>query len=189
MPVKALAAAAGPGPPWGTRRPHCQWPVPQARLGTPTHARAPATRLLALVSAAGCARVRRSESPRLSAADSTGSRHAGGPAPAGHGRGRGYYPTSAPGGRRQTPNPRPARPDLAGKIAGILPIPIGRHRENIRDFRPDPIRPGFREIGNPDFAGIGKINPDARASGISGSGRKPGACGGPLEAPEALPVH
>jgi hypothetical protein len=28
----------------------------------------------------------------------------------------------------------------------------------------------IREIGNPDFAGIGKINPDARASGISGSG-------------------
>ena len=30
----------------------------------------------------------------------------------------------------------------------------------------------IREIGNPDFAGIGKINPDARASGISGSAVK-----------------
>jgi hypothetical protein len=51
-------------------------------------------------------------------------------------------------------NPRipvPPRPDLAGKIAGTLPIPIGRYRENIRDLRPDPIRPGFREIGESRF--------------------------------------
>ncbi len=30
--------------------------------------------------------------------------------------------------------------------------------------------PGIRGIGNPDLAGIGKLNPDARASGIWGSG-------------------
>jgi hypothetical protein len=36
--------------------------------------------------------------------------------------------------------------------------------------------PGIREIGNPDLAGIGKINPDARASGISGSGPGSKSC-------------
>jgi hypothetical protein len=32
--------------------------------------------------------------------------------------------------------------------------------------------PGMRGIGNPDLAGIGKINPDARASGIWWSGHR-----------------
>jgi hypothetical protein len=64
----------------------------------------------------------------------------------------------------QTPkSPNPGIfPDLNPDLAGIP------------DFGKSgvPIWPEsrIREIGNPDFAGIGKINPDARASGISGSG-------------------
>ena len=56
-------------------------------------------------------------------------------------------------------NPRipvPPRPDLAGKIAGIFPIPIGRDRENIRDFRPDPDSAGISgNRGIPIWPGSG----------------------------------
>jgi hypothetical protein len=47
---------------------------------------------------------------------------------------------------------------LAGKIAGIFPIPIGpgRDLENIRDFAPITDLAGFREIGESRFGRIGK---------------------------------
>ncbi len=98
-----------------------------------------------------------------------------------------------PGGAIRPRNPRipvPPRPDLAGKIAGILPIPIGRYRENIRDLRPDPIRPGFREIGesrfgrNREIAGIyASINRDQdrdRDPKIFGTGSSRNAGSPPL---------
>jgi hypothetical protein len=43
--------------------------------------------------------------------------------------------------RRQTPkspNPAPPRPDLAGKMAGIFPIPIGPGSGKYSGFCPDP---------------------------------------------------
>jgi hypothetical protein len=48
---------------------------------------------------------------------------------------------------------------------GLVGIPGSGNRES--RFGRDP---GIRGIGNPDLAGIGKINPDARASGIWWSG-------------------
>ncbi len=65
-------------------------------------------------------------------------------------------------------------PDLAGipGFAGEMGIPI-RPVSRIRGIGESRFGrdPGIREIGNPDSAGIGKIDPDARASGFSGSGR------------------
>ena len=66
-------------------------------------------------------------------------------------------------------------PDLNPGLVGIpgfgesgIPVWSGSRDSGNREsrFGRDP---GIRGIGNPDLAGIGKINPDARASGISGS--------------------
>ena len=78
---------------------------------------------------------------------------------------------------RNPRNPVPPRPDLAGKIAGLLQIPIGRYRENIRDFRPDPTRPGFREIGESRFGRDRENKP--RCPGIGDFWAWLGGLGGP----------
>jgi hypothetical protein len=83
--------------------------------------------------------------------------------------------------------PGPSRPDLAGRIAGIFPIPIGPGSgENARDFAPIPTRPGFREIGN--------LNPgdpvwSEDLSGSRDSGNRESRFGRDRENPAPMPGH
>ncbi len=98
--------------------------------------------------------------------------------------------------------PAPSRPDLAGKMAGISKFP---DPDNIRPPNRDPIGPpgsgtcsGFcpgsrfgrdcGKSGNPDLAGIGRINPDARASGISGPGSESGGLEDQTSGPRPSPL-
>ena len=64
------------------------------------------------------------------------------------------------GGGRPRKSPNPARPDsdLAGKIAGIFPIPIGPGSGEHSGFSPDSrFGRDFGKSGNPEIVGVGKI--------------------------------
>jgi hypothetical protein len=61
----------------------------------------------------------------------------------------------------KSPNPAPPRPDLAGKIAGIFPIPVGPGSGKYSGFCPDPDLVGIPGIsagnrGIPILPGSGK---------------------------------
>ena len=58
---------------------------------------------------------------------------------------------------RKSPNPAPPRPDMAGKIAGIFPIPIGPGSGKYSGFCPDPDSAGISgNRGIPIWPGSGK---------------------------------
>jgi hypothetical protein len=66
--------------------------------------------------------------------------------------------TTAAGQTPKSPNPAPPRPALAGKIAGIFPIPIGPGSGEHSGFSPDSrFGRDFGKSGNPEIVGVGKI--------------------------------
>ena len=75
--------------------------------------------------------------------------------------------------------PAPSRPDLAGKMAGIFPIPdwAAGMGKIFGILPPIPIRPGFREIGESRFGRDRENKP--RCPGIGDFGAWLGGLGGP----------